>query len=800
MFTKIKNTFRDHIIHPIKNSLSVSGDSLIYGMVMVVAIIGPLFFIPLRAFSVTSSKGFLIVFAGVIGLLVYGIHVLKKGALVIPRQKIFFVLALIALAGFIGSLFSGQFTMSFIGYGFESTSGLFLILFAVFSFFAYTTIHSYERIGMMYGGLVGVTIILAVLHLVRFFAGPAFANMGVLGGSLSTLIGSWSDLGILFGLIALFAVITLELAGLKKVFKKIVMSVGMVAVILLLVMNITIVWVMLGLLALLLSLYLFSFAYWDTDTHGYKKTDRVPGYALALFVIALGGIFFGGFINGIASRYQSLVWNDVRPSWIMTGQVARQSLVRNFATGYGPNTFEAGWSQIKPKALSGQDVSRTSFNQGVGFIPTQIASNGILSGILWVLFFLGILRVLFIKTRQGFKGSVERYFAIVLGVSIVYLSILAWVYLPGSYFIILLGIFLGAFISLFSNQDAPQRDYHISFIKDPRASFFGILGITLMITATLILGYIGIRKVTSLVYYTRGMVALSQGNLVDATTKITRAAAYAPHDVYYQQLTTFGLNDTAQIAAQITTANKENVSKQLEQVLGMSLAYAQAATKVRPSDYKNWILLGDVYRTMVSLGVADTYQRATDAYQEAQKRSPHDTTLDLYFARLELAQKDTATALTLIQGSLDRYPTSDAYIMRAQIQLAQGNNSDARDSLRLAVNLDPYNTDLMYQYALLLLNQAQYRDVITLLQRVISINRYYAQAYVYLGYAYEKIGDATTASQIYEYITTRFPGGAEAVAAVRNGQIDVTNPQTQSETPDTETTTEESGVAPTKKK
>ena len=208
MFTKIKRFVREQIFSRISTHVLVSGDSFIYGILACLVIIGPLFFIPVRAFSTANSKGFLILFVGILGLFAYGIQVLRKGVLVFPRQKIFIVLLLIIFSGALGSFFAPGFSFAFLGYGFETTSWLFLMLFGLMTFLAYFVLNSFERVGVIYGGLVVGFVILGLLHLVRYFVGPAFANLGVLAGSTSTLMGSWGDLGIFFGFIALFCVVS----------------------------------------------------------------------------------------------------------------------------------------------------------------------------------------------------------------------------------------------------------------------------------------------------------------------------------------------------------------------------------------------------------------------------------------------------------------------------------------------------------------------------------------------------------------------------------------------------------------
>jgi predicted Zn-dependent protease len=208
----------------------------------------------------------------------------------------------------------------------------------------------------------------------------------------------------------------------------------------------------------------------------------------------------------------------------------------------------------------------------------------------------------------------------------------------------------------------------------------------------------------------------------------------------------------------------------------MALAHAQAAAASDGMNYKNWTLLGDVYRSMVSLGITDAYDRATSAYQEAQKRILNDSTMILYF-QLALAKKDVDGALGFVKNSINAYPTADAYIVRAQIQIGQQKFDDAAVSLKAGLALDPYNMNLAYQYGLFLISQHHYSDAIPVLQRTILLNRNYAIAYVYLGYAYEKTGDLDNANRVYDYIKNQFPGGADAISAVKNSQIDQPAPQ-----------------------
>ena len=763
MFKTIKHV-RDHVA----SKLSVSGDSFTYILLCILVIIGPIFFIPVMGFSITTSKGFFVLFIAVLGLLAYGISVLRKGVVSLPRHKIFIMAALVSAAGILGAVLSPSFGTSFFGYGFETTTWLFMTALGLIMFFAYRTIQSYERVGVLYGGIIGAFFVVLALHVVRYVIGPGAITLGVLGGNTATLVGSWSDLGIFFGFVALFCMITLELGGLKSVIKWILGVLGILSVVALAFMHIAIIWIVLGLITLLLALYLFSFAYWNPETKVYRKEGRVPWYTLSLFVIAVVSIFFGGMFNNIANHHQNISWNDVRPSFSMTVRVTEKSWGHNFLTGYGPNMFMAGWAHAKPPAISASNFGNSDFTLGAGYIPTHIASEGILGAVFWIGFFLMLLMLLVQRMGRGFESAMDRYFTISLGVLIVYLSVMAWAYIPGSYLLALLAVLIGAFISVAPSTIA-SPDASFSFIKDPRASFFGILGIAVVIVVTLFGGYVEARKLISFVHYTDSQVQVAKNNLPGAEKQMESAAAFAPHDIYENALVNFALNDAQKLVASTTAANKATVSKQTEQVIGIALGHAQTAVAENSSSYENWATLGNVYQFMVTLGIAGAYDQATAAYQEAVKWNPNDSRMQLYFAQLAIANSDTAKALGFITDSINQYPTEGAYVLRAQIQISQKDMAGATASIKAAVALDPYNADLSYEYGILLFNQKDYTNAIVAFGHVLLMNKNYGPAYVYLGVSYEYSGDMDDANKIYTYIKQQSPNAAALINQVKNG-------------------------------
>lgn len=718
------------LTHPFKSLGSIiaqSSNSIAFIIIGITTILGPILFVPFGSLGIQTGKGFLLGLLAIIGLLVIGITILKQGIFSVPRNPIFLILLGISCAAALGALFSAKFSMAFLGYGFESTTWFFVTAFGLFVFLAYQAVRDYDRIILIYGGLFSAFFVLGIIHTLRFLIGPQFLNLGVLNTSTSTLIGAWSDLGIFAGVILLLSVLTLQLVGLVRFVKWFVAGVGILAGIFLMVFGMKIIWVIIGFVSLLLTLYLFAFAYWDSHSHTYKHDHRVPWYVLLLFIVSLIGIFFGGAFNIFANRHQNIAYNDLRPSVGMTLEVAKKSLSHNFITGYGPNSFSQVWALSKPLSLSGTPFSGTDFSGGSSYVTSQVATNGLLGAILWISFFVLVGYSVLKRLSLGFERGFDRFMALSLGTIIIFLSIMSFVMIPGNYLLILLAVGIGTFLGTF----LPIHVKTISFIKDPRASFFGILSITIIILGTLLGGYIVGRKLISFISDTRGLSVIAKGDVQGGLVNINNAAAYASHDVYHAQLAQLALNDATRITS--SQGDKKNLAQQAEQVLGIALGQAKLAVDKNPASYKNWQLLGDIYNTAVLFGVKDAFTPATDAYTNAKQRNPNDATMELNFANLALANNDTVGALKFIQNSLDRYPTRDAYLLRAQIQIGQKKWGDVVASLRQAILLDSSN----------------------------------ARLYVYLGVAYEKSGDMKNAEQVYNLIRNQFMDGADVINQVR---------------------------------
>lgn len=720
-------------------------------LLIIMTTVGAFFFIPVSGMSVIASKGYFFVLMGLLMLLAYGVSVLKQGEISVSKNWIIRILGLMLTVEFIGALLSPSFSVSILGHGFEASSWIFLLVITTVVMVAYRTVRSYDRVGSIFAGAVIGILATVLFQIARFVFGGSALSLGVLTSTTSSLFGSWIDFAAILAFVVMFCVITLELGGLKKSIRSVVGIMGIIAVIVLAFMNIRTIWIILGFISLVIALYVFTLAFWDSEAKTYRKNRSVPWYSLAIVILSIVCIFFGSTLNSLASKHQSINSNDVRLSLSATARAGVASIIHNSITGYGPNTFSSVWNMAKPPAVSGTDFATTSFAYGSGYIPTQMATNGILGFVGWIALVLMVLWLIITSLAKGFDSSLDRYVMTLLAGSILFLMVLMIFTIVSGYIIILFAVLLGSLIGI-SSEKNNESEIVRSFMSDPRASFFGILGVTLLIIVIIFTTYLEARKVIGSVYAVKGVNAENAQNVDSALNNFALAAVFAPDDSYSRELSALTISKVSQLTATVTQANRDAVTKQAESILGSALAYAQSAVALNSADYQNWVAQGNVYRTLVTLGVADAAANAKDSYTQAQKKNPHDPGMFLLFAQLDLAQSDTDGALDQIAQSISYYPTSAAYLLRAQIQVSKQNYTDATTSMTEALRLDPYNATTAYQLGLLFYQQADYTHAIAAFKTAIYDNRSFGLAYGYLGVSYEKSGDMTNANAVYDYM------------------------------------------------
>src|SRR5574343_830096 len=169
-----------------------------------------------------------------------------------------------------------------------------------------------------------------------------------------------------------------------RIAKWVTISVGVAGIIGLFLTNIGWVWVIAGALMIIMSIYLFSLAYWARSKASYEKGRIVPWYSLSVFILVIVGILFGGVITQTLSKVRPMYYQEVFPSLNSTVRAGVASIKQHPVAGVGLSSFDAAWNSIKPVNLSGSDVGSNEFSGGYSFVTTALATTGILGLIAWL--------------------------------------------------------------------------------------------------------------------------------------------------------------------------------------------------------------------------------------------------------------------------------------------------------------------------------------------------------------------------------------------------------------------------------
>jgi tetratricopeptide (TPR) repeat protein len=770
-------------------------DTFGYALLLVLFTITPIFFLPMLGVTLFTGKIVFVSIVAALALFVYSFAVLARGSISLPRDKTWLLLFGITLVSILSAVFSGALHHNLIGYMGEITTAFFIILFTILVFLGSRFIDSFEKISGIYIAFIGMAALLTVYHIVRFFAGPAFMSFGVIPFTTGSLLGTWNDLAVFFGGALFLNILTLEFLPVRGWVKWFLAISSVVFGLVMLVINFKLVWIILGILALLTALYVFSFAYWDAETKTYKKDSRIPVFTLVLFVVSIIGLLAGPSLNNLASKYSNVSYTEVRPSVVTTAQVGLKSLTKNFVIGTGINSFNTNWELVKPQNISGTQFGQASFQLGFGVIPTFMALSGVVGIILWILFLVVLFYRMVKILTKSFDHPMSRYFTVSLVLLITYMLIFAFMYTISVSLLIMMTVLLGGFFGILRGYGYTD-ELELWFIKDPRASFFGIIILIAMMLFSVFGGYVILRKFSSLNQFQRGSLQIRQGLTDQGILRINRALALSDNDMYHRELAamTIGNMTTFLGSDQVKQISQEEVTANAQKLASLAIAHSQAAINYNKFNSDNWVSQGDVFRYMTQIGAADAYDKAIAAYTQAQKRNPKDTTMDLYFAQLQLAKGDTEGAAAKITESINKQPTRDAYLLKYQLALAKKDYPAGFASLRQALSLDQYNAGLYYEYGMLALSRGQNTDAAAAFNQVLTLDRSYVQAYFYLVVALEKADQMDAARDGAEFLRKQNPDTDKILAQIRSGLSGV-SPAGATAAPVAETTPANTPVA-----
>lgn len=749
--------------------------SLAYWVLLFATAFLPIFILSTNSVPTLMTKAFFggsLVFAT---LFFFAVAHMRKQEIAIPRSLILGSAWGVPLAYVLSTLFAPR-AGSLFGERLIMDSTVFiLIVFAAVTVSALLLDTSKRALGMYFAMLTSA-VLLTVSELYLFYSRfkEVQATGAATGDQTLSLVGSLNDLGIFFGLIAIFLILSLIMLPVTNMIRTVLWGVLIASLYFLAVVNLTALWWIVGAFALAFLVHSVTDAYSSSSGGDSKK---VISFASAVvLIVAVVFIFVPTrdaanepTITGKAATALDIGEFDIRPSWKTTVSLGSESFAENGAIfGAGPGSFYYVWSKHLPESINTSAFWLTDFFYGIGFVPTTIISTGILGAFAWLLFFgvflwRGSLHL--IRRGDVKKGDIAGYVRVTSFVAALYLWITTVIMVPSPALLIFAGLFTGTFIaSLGFNGDAKQF-IQIQFRKNPQIGFVSTLALTLIALLS-IGGIFGLyTRYSAEATYREAVVNRED---IDASyALVSEAIEKNELDIYYR----FKSNLDAVRIQNLMAENRapEEIREEFEGYLQDAIANGLKATKLDKRDYQNWSNLGNVYQSIVPLGVEGAVDSALTQYDNALTYRPKSPSIYYAKAVLERSRGDNVKAREYIEKAITlRNQYTDAIFLLAQLQIEEEEVEQAINSVKAITLFSPKNAVAHFQLGLLYYSEESFVNAARSLERAVSIDGDYANARYFLALSYWKLGDDAKALEQFRKVQETNTENAELVKIIEN--------------------------------
>ena len=666
----------------------------------------PIFFIPGGALNLDVAKSALLILGVVVAVLVFLLEIWREGKLNISWHPLVLLAALLPVVYLLSALLSTPSSLSLLGYDFEDgTFGYILLgstLMILVSIISTNTSHILKALVVFFISISAV----ALFVIIKILFGGDILVWGNFFGNMGNPIGNWTDLAVSIGLLSVFAAFSLGMIPMKLSVRVLVYGAFVLGTALLAVINFSTAFVLTLGASTLLILY-----FWKMEKRFFDTTPTLPQVSQHFFfrpiflpvVLGLISIVFlinptistpRGTLNAVVADTFKVTNVDVRPSFSATLDISKAVLSQERFLGSGPNTFERDWLIYKPVDVNATPFWAVAFPFGVGFIPTQIASTGMLGAVLWLTFFV-LLVLLGIKALGRIPESRAERFTLVSALLVTFfLWVSSFLYTPSAIVLMFAFIFSGLFVSASRESGIiPSRIFGLE--EFPQTRFISVLLLVIVALGGIFLGWAGFEKTASAFYFKKAinLSNIEGASLVEIEDQINKALSFAPADTHYVALSRINFTK-AQAALNAITLTPEENQAAFEEALRRSIEAAKNAVSANPAGFQNWVSLGLIYSALVPapFSVSGAYENAFLAYSEASKKNPLNPEIPLFLAQLELGRGDKEAAFSFIRSSIAlKEDYADAYLMLAKLEIEVGNTAGAIASAERLVLLMPHH-------------------------------------------------------------------------------------------------------------
>ncbi len=747
-------------------------DAIGKGIILVISFLLPIFFIPSLSAPLYETKIFMLSIGVLLVAILWTTVRLKGNSITIPKEKFIIPITILPLIALLSSFFSGNLMHSLVGQGVEVDTALMTLILS-FAFMAGMYLfNSRGSVVRLYLTITASALILFLYQIVKLTIGADFLDFGLFTTPTSNLLGKWNDLAIFAGFTTLLSLITMDMLRPKGLIKVFFYTALVVSLATMIIVNFSLVWVVLSIAIFILFLRSFlkkKFLAKESEENNLSHShgNNVSGVTLFVLAVSILFIFSGASFEKFTSDQFGVVQIEARPSWQGTINLAEDVYSEDLLFGSGPNNFTKEWLKYKPEGINNTPFWNTSFSFGVGIIPTLFITHGIFSALMWLLF---IVLFLFSGMRGFVNMSVnpfDNYLSTSSFFSAAFLWILSIFYIPHPTLFFFAFLFSGIFVAV-RVQSGIVKEKTFVFNENPVAGFLWVALLFSVLIISLLGLYVSTQKFISIVYVQRAsMEAIYSADVVKAEGYINKAIAFNKSDFVYRasaEVSMFKLNNL--IRAGESTLD---VQQQFQTILTQTINAGSLAISYDDRNFVNWEVLGRVYEIIIPLGVDGAYENARSSYEKAFSLNPLNPKLALNLARIEAIRGNNDVARSHIANSLSiKNDYVDAIFLLSQIEIEEGNISNAIESIEAAAFLTPQNQLVFFQLGILKYSERDYGGAVNALERAITLDSRYSNARYFLGLSYYKQERYQDAINQFSVIRDLNPESTEVRAILDN--------------------------------
>jgi hypothetical protein len=657
----------------------------------------PFFFLPATLGGLAATKAVLLYIGVFLAAALWLVAQFLDGTVKVPWHWAFAALGLWILLTLVSALTSLNVRISLWGLGFSVDSFATVLALGLFTFLIASFARDRRRLVQLFLAAFAGSVLTVFLQIVLYvsqrshFVSTYLAHVTTQG----TLVGSWVDFAYFVIFTFLLGLLMFEVLMPRGFFKILSLVAMVLSLIVLIFLNFTAAWIIAIISALLVFVYKSSversiskmFPRSKDDEYEEAEEPQSQHFPLLSFISLLVGLFFflsSASIGASLAHFAGVSFTDIRPSFVTTTHVMRAELSHNPIFGAGPGRYSNVWDLYHPQSINSTVFWNTSFDNGYNFLQSVLTTNGILP----VLFLVALLGLALVHGFQlfsyQFPDRFSRFITVASVVMLVAFICLLLFTAPGLVLIAFGFMYIGLLLGV-SSMVGRTPLMSFNFLKDPRTSFFAILLIVIAALAGFSAVYLSANRFVSLVYYSRALDASDQAT---AELRLDRALALSQNDVYWRTMTQLYTGEFTAAAGQ-QSPNKT----QLQSLFSEAEQSAQSAVSWDPTSASNWLSLSQVYQLVANSQNAQAYTNAKTAADQAEKLNPVNPVFTLNEAQLALTKQDYGTAFNYIAQSLALKPDYlDAYVLKAQIEQAQGDASAPVTELTAYTQVAPFDS------------------------------------------------------------------------------------------------------------